>query len=77
MTAKLKFVPYLNEDALWVPKGALFEGNEPGSQFVNIHRNDRKHKKVKVETGRRSGDKVEILKGLRAGAEILLEKPGK
>ena len=77
MTAKLKFVPYLNEDALWVPKGALLEGKEPGSQFVNIHRDDRKPKKTKVETGRRSGDKVEILKGLRTGAEILLEKPGK
>jgi len=77
MTAKLKFVPYLNKEALWVPKGALFEEKEPGSYFVYIHRADRKPKKVNVEPGIRSGEKVEILKGLRAGAEILLEKPGK
>ncbi|MBT4224064.1 MAG: efflux RND transporter periplasmic adaptor subunit, partial [Opitutae bacterium] len=60
-----------------VPKGALFEEKEPGSYFVYIHRADRKPKKVNVEPGIRSGEKVEILKGLRAGAEILLEKPGK
>ena len=77
MTAKLKLVPYIKENALWVPKGALIQGKEPGIQFVHVLRNDKKPRKLKVETGRRSGDRVEILKGLRVGTEILLGKPGK
>ena len=77
MTCKLKFVPYLKKDAVWVPKSSTFPSDESGTTFVYLHRKDRKPKKLKIQTGKRSGDKIEVLGGLRPGTEILLEKPGK
>ncbi len=78
MSCKLEFVAYENKDALVIPASAVFsETADEDSKFVYLYRKDKKPKKQVVKIGEKNGDKVEILEGLRAGKEILSEKPKK
>tara|TARA_A100001037_G_scaffold290731_1_gene303955 strand:- start:176 stop:1576 length:1401 start_codon:yes stop_codon:yes gene_type:complete len=69
MACMVKLVPYKNPKALAVPAKAVFE--EDDATYVWL----KGGKKRVVTTGRSFGGKTAILKGLKAGDEILLEKP--
>ena len=71
----LKVVAYENPDALTLPSSAVFsEDADPDSKFVYLPGKDKPRKKT-VEVGKRSGERVEILKGIRPGVKVLTEKP--
>ncbi|MAS96419.1 MAG: hypothetical protein CMO55_24790 [Verrucomicrobiales bacterium] len=68
MNAKAAVTTYLKKDALLVPKNA-------------VHRKDEKRhvillggKKQPVELGHEKGDKVEVVKGVKAGDKVVLPK---
>ena len=76
MSCKLEFVVYEKKDAIVVPASAVFsEEDDEDAKYVYLHREGKKPKKQTVKVGEKSGDKVEILEGIRAGKEILAEKP--
>jgi HlyD family secretion protein len=78
MSCKLEFVVYENKDALVVPVSAVFsEEDDEDAKYVYLHRKGKKPKKQSVKVGKKSGDKWEILEGIRSGKEILAEKPKK
>ena len=73
--ANLKVVIY-EKAALTLPSSAVFsEDADPDSKFVYLPSKNGKTRKKKVETGKRSGDRIEILKGIRLGTKVLSEKP--
>jgi hypothetical protein len=74
MACALKFVPYSKKDAVAVPAAAVFE--EDDERFVYVVGKQGKETKRVVKTGRTSGTQTEILTGLSAGDEILLQRPG-
>ncbi|MBT5715599.1 MAG: HlyD family efflux transporter periplasmic adaptor subunit [Opitutae bacterium] len=76
MSCKLQFLVYESEKAIAVPANAVFsERKEEENKFVYLHREGKKPKKQMVRTGERSGEKIEILEGLKPGKMILAEKP--
>lgn len=76
MTGTIKLVPYLNKEALAIPAAALFtEELDDQQQYVYVLPKDGKPKKQPVTAGKKSDDRVEIVKGLAVGDRILLEKP--
>lgn len=76
MTGTIKLVPYLNKEALAIPSSALFtEELDDQQQYVYVAPKDGKPKKQPVTAGKKSDDRVEIVKGLAVGDRILLEKP--
>ncbi|MGQ9592326.1 MAG: efflux RND transporter periplasmic adaptor subunit [Planctomycetota bacterium] len=76
MACKLKLTCYEKKSALAVPAQAVFPPRERGgSPYVFLRKPDGSIEKRDVRAGRRSGDSVEILSGIREGDEVLLEKP--
>lgn len=76
MTCTIKLAPYVNKDALTIPASALFTDElDDEEQYVYVLPKDGKPKKQSVTAGKKSGDRVEIVKGLREGDRILREKP--
>jgi multidrug efflux pump subunit AcrA (membrane-fusion protein) len=73
MACTVKLVPYSKKDAIAVPASAVFE--EDDAHFVHVVDAKGKDTKREVRPGRTSGGRTEILSGLKAGEEILLEKP--
>ncbi len=71
MGCSLKLVVYENKKALAVPVKAVFDDGDAKVVYL------KDGKKKTVTTGKTSGDKTEILKGVKAGDEVLLEKPAK
>jgi HlyD family secretion protein len=72
----LKVVIYEKANALTLPSSAVFsEDADPDSKFVYLPSKNGKTKKKKIEVGKRSGDRIEILKGIRMGTKVLSEKP--
>ncbi len=77
MACTVKLVPYLEKDALVVPARALFADeldDEKSYVFVTAD-GGKTSKKQYVTVGKRSDDRAEIVRGLAAGDEILLERP--
>jgi multidrug efflux pump subunit AcrA (membrane-fusion protein) len=77
MSCKGTLLTYENEKAVTVPPAGVF-AEEAGSgkkHYVYLAKPDDQHVKRPVVLGKRTEDKVEILKGLKAGDEILLQKP--
>ena len=72
MTGSLRFVTVRKADALTVPASAVFEDEIDESRYV--HRPGKSGKQV-VKVGIRSGDRLEIIEGLREGDEISASKP--
>ena len=71
MACTVKFVPYAKKDAVVVPAAAVFE--EDDKNFVEVMKDGkREHRSVTV--GRTNDGHTEILQGLHAGDEILLER---
>ena len=76
MNCELKMIPYKKTDALTVPPKAVFtEDFDPAKQYVYLQGKDGKPQKRVVTLGERNDKQVEVLTGLAAGDEILLEKP--
>lgn len=69
MSADAEITVYEKKDALLVPKSAL---KREGDRDLATLKDG---KTVPVKTGRSEGDKIEILEGLAAGAEIRVNKP--
>lgn len=77
MAGTIKIVPYLKENALTIPPAALFADDADDERFyVLVLGKDGKPEKRYVSVGRRTDRKVEILKGVNEGDEVLTEKPG-
>ena len=72
----LKVVVYEQANAITLPSSAVFsEDSDPDSKFVCLPSKNGKTRKKKVDVGKRSGDRIEILKGIRLGTKVLAEKP--
>ncbi len=77
LTAKLKINDYTNENALLIPQSVISE-NAEGEQYVYVV-NEKNSKslgvaqKVIIKTGRTQGDIIEVLEGIKNGAEIIKE----
>ena len=73
MACTAKFTPYVDERALTVPAKSVFTDElDERKQHVYLVSEDGKHKKRRVTVGRKSGDKLEILKGLSEGDQIVI-----
>ena len=76
MACTVKFIPYLDKRALVVPTKAVFDEElNDERHYVFLKRKEGKPEKHPVTIGKRSDDKMEILRGLSEGDEILLERP--
>ena len=71
MSCSVKLVAYENAKALAVPVKAVFKDGDAKVVYL------KGGKKRAVTTGKSAGGKTEILKGLKAGDEVFLEKPKK
>ena len=76
MTCKVTLVAYENKEALTVPPKALkTDDSDAKRQYVNVLDKNGKSQRRNVTVGRRTAAKVEILKGLAEGDEVLLDAP--
>jgi HlyD family secretion protein len=77
MGCSVKLTPYVKEDAIVVPNGYVFADDlDEDKMHVFIWRSEPgKFEKKSVTTGKKSGGKVEITGGLKAGDEIAQSKP--
>ena len=76
MTCSLTIKVYENAKALAVPAGAVFpDAADKAKRVVYVVGKDGKPAKRAVKVGRKSGNQVEILDGLKAGESVSLTKP--
>ena len=77
MSCKVKVTTYDKADALVVPKKAVHDDeDDPDKQYVwlvDADDADAKPERRNVKLGKRKGDDVEILKGLKKGDVISLD----
>jgi len=73
MNCEVKVVTYEAESALTVPSSAIFTDDD--QEFYVYLKTDAGHERRVVTKGKVSGDKTEIVDGLSAGQQVLLEKP--
>ena len=72
----LECVTYFREDAITLPSSVIHtEENDPESHYIYIFNKNGKNLKKTIEVGRKSGDSVEILSGVRMGMKVLKNKP--
>lgn len=74
MTCKMSFPVYENKQAMVAPKKSVFSDDDGISHYVFVVDGDTT-KRQEVRIGRESGDNVEILDGLSAGAKIAKDRP--
>jgi len=74
MTCTAKIVPYHDKSAIAIPSKALFTDEVDERQTYVFLVEAGKPKKRTVTVGKRADDRVEIVRGLAAGDEILLER---
>lgn len=78
MTCKVKLVTCLKKDALTVPPKAIETDQlDERKHYVYVLDKEEKPQKREVTLGKRTAEKVEILKGLSEGERILAEPPKK
>jgi multidrug efflux pump subunit AcrA (membrane-fusion protein) len=81
MTCKISVKAYDKKDALTVPKAAVHEDeDDPNKKYVwlvNPDDEDAKPERRDVTLGKRSGDDIEVVKGLKAGDVVSLEDESK
>jgi multidrug resistance efflux pump len=76
MSCTVKLVAYEKKDALAVPAAAVStDEQDEQKNYVYLAVKDKEPKKQEVKLGKRTDKQVEILSGLAAGDEILLEPP--
>ncbi len=74
MTGTVKLTTYRNERALLVPSTAVFRDEGSSSSHVYLI-SEGKPVKTEIAIGKASGGKTEVLNGLKAGDELLANKP--
>ena len=76
LTAKIRINDYTNEKALLIPQSIISE-NAAGEEYLYIIEKKVNSvgfaKKIIIETGQTEGDFIEVLKGIKNGAEVILE----
>ncbi len=76
LTAKIRINDYTNEKALLIPQSIISE-NAMGQQYIYVIKNKINNlgiaQKIIIETGKTEGDHIEVLEGIKNGAEIILE----
>ncbi len=75
MACGVKLVPYKNADAIAVPAAAVFTDELDETQRYVFAVKDGKPARQAVKVGQRSGERLEIVEGLKAGDEISLTQP--
>ncbi len=76
MACSILLVPYRTREALTVPPGVVFEDDDDDeTPHVFVLKADGTSEKRPIERGRQTEKLVEVLKGLTAGEEVLLQKP--
>ncbi len=71
-----KVITYQNKNAITVPKASVFEEEHDSEiRYVYLLSSEGKPVKKIVKTGKASGDRIEIVKGIRLNTKILKEKP--
>lgn len=76
MSCTVKFIPYLKKRALTVPASAVHTDElDDQKHYVMLVDENGKQRKHGVTTGKKSGDKLEIVDGLVAGDKVLKEFP--
>jgi hypothetical protein len=72
----LKIITYQNKNAITVPKTSVFkEEHDPEISYVYLLSSKGKPVKKIVKTGKTSGERIEIVKGIQLNTKILKEKP--
>ena len=75
LTAKLKINDYFNPEAILIPQSIIKE-NALGEQYVFIIESDEKDliaNKAIIKTGKTQGDVIEVIDGLNANDQIIIE----
>ena len=77
LTAKLKINDYSSENALLIPQSIISE-NAEGEQYIYIIDNKNADnegvaKRIIIKTGKAQGDVIEVINGLKNGAEVIQE----
>lgn len=76
MTGNIRLVVYFQPKALLLPTKVIFkEELDEHVRFVYVRQQDGSVVKRVVEVGLEQGEKSEILHGIQAGEEVLIEKP--
>ena len=72
----LECVTYLRKDAITLPSSVIHsETDDTESKYIYILNKKGKYQKKAIEVGKKSGDFVEILSGIRMGMKVMKEKP--
>jgi len=74
MSCELSLVTYDQPKALCVPAASVFSDDGDDEQYLYVIDGDA-HARRSVKTGRSSGDRIEVVEGLKAGDVILVKKP--
>ena len=77
LTARLKLNDYTSNNAVLIPQSIISE-NAKGQQFIYIIKdkkdnNEAVAERLIIETGKTQGDMIEVVKNLKADAEIIME----
>jgi HlyD family secretion protein len=76
MACRVRLTAYLKKEAITVPPKAIVPDELNDQKFyVYVAKADGKSKKISVTVGKRTDKKVEILKGLKEGDQVLLDPP--
>jgi multidrug resistance efflux pump len=76
MSCKVKLLAYKKAGAISVPAGAVFrEPSDEQQQYVYLVPRGGKPKKQGVVVGERTDDRAEIVRGLKPGDRVLLQRP--
>jgi len=76
LTARLKINDYTNNDAIVIPQSIISE-NAQGKQYIYVLKQINKDKavasRVIIETGKKQGNNIEVLSGLKEADQIIEE----
>ncbi|WP_318312315.1 efflux RND transporter periplasmic adaptor subunit [Flagellimonas crocea] len=75
LTAQVKINDYTNENAILIPQSVVSE-NAEGEQYIYVVKEENGEttaKKSIIEPGRTQGDYLEVLKGISAGSQVIVE----
>jgi multidrug efflux pump subunit AcrA (membrane-fusion protein) len=72
----LECVTYYRKEAITLPSSVIHsETDDPDSKYIYFLNKTGKHQKKTIEIGKKSGDAVEILSGIRMSMKVLKDKP--
>lgn len=72
----LECVTYYRKEAITLPSSVIHsETDDPDSKYIYFLNKSGRHQKKTIEIGKKSGDAVEILSGIRMSMKVLKDKP--